>query len=162
MDAALQAVCSAPRRGIVRRGVALHSSAVYQQIRTDHAKEVELPEQRHGSYQWNYEQARSSWFELLSDHVLEDDGTRGRLSHRYYETPKILQYVRDTLHGARVLRDTAKFVNTSFRLLKPVTCVAGSCDKPNAVWNPQSREITLCYELMDYYADLIIKDIAER
>lgn len=128
----------------------------------DYANEVELPDHRQESCRWDFKQARTSWFDLLSDHVLEDNDAPSTVNHRYDEAPEDLNYVRDTLQEANVLEDAADFVATTFRLPYPVTFIAGSCGQPNAFWNPGAREITLCYELMDYYADLIIKDIAER
>lgn len=127
-----------------------------------YANEVELPEHRQESCRWDFRQARTSWFELLSDHVLADDDAPSTVSYRYDEAPENLKYVRDTLQDANLLKDVADFVATTFRLPYPVTIIAGACGQPNAFWNPGSREITLCYELMDYYADLIIRDIAER
>lgn len=128
----------------------------------DYANEVELPKDRQESCQRDFKQARTSWFDLLSDHVLEDDDAPSTVTYRYDEAPEDLNYVRDTLQDSNVLEDTADFVATTFRLPHPVTFVAGSCGQPNAFWNPGTREVTLCYELMDYYADLIIRDIADR
>jgi len=128
----------------------------------DYADEVELPKERQESCRRDFEQARTSWFDLLSDHVLEDDDTPSAVTYRYDAAPDDLSYVRDALRDANVLKDTAEFVATTFRLPYSVTFVAGSCGQPNAFWTPGTREITLCYELMDYYADLIIRDIAER
>jgi len=128
----------------------------------DYADEVGLPKDRQESCRRDFEQARTSWFALLSEHVLEDDDAPSAVTFRYDAAPDNLVYVHDALRDSNVLETTADFVATTFRLPYPITVSAGSCGLPNAFWTPDRREITLCYELMDYYADLIIRDIADR
>ena len=84
------------------------------------------------------------------------------MTYQYGEAPKELQDIAETLRETAVLEDVAEFVSTAFRLPFSVNYVAKSCGEPNAFWTPNDQTVTLCYELIDYYADLIIKDIAER
>jgi len=76
--------------------------------------------------------------------------------------PENLQYMQETLRDSGVLVDVAECVASNTRMPYPVTHAASVCGADNALWNPGDRAVTLCYELMDYYADLIIKDIADR
>jgi len=50
---------------------------------------------------------------------------------------------------SQILDALSDDLNTSFNLPSKVNLVAGSCNTPNAFYNPQSRSVILCLELFD-------------
>lgn len=50
------------------------------------------------------------------------------------------------------LADFEQSMEQLVELPEPVDVVFTSCDEENAFWDPQDRQVTFCYELMDLYA----------
>ena len=67
-----------------------------------------------------------------------------------YSTPKSQQYVAlaDTLQRQRVLETFASAITSTVQFPGALTLVAEECGRVNAYYDPQSRSIHLCYELV--------------
>jgi hypothetical protein len=59
------------------------------------------------------------------------------------------------LRSERVLETVADRVAGSLRLVRPATLRATTCGEENAFYDPEADEITLCYEYVQFYYDLI-------
>ncbi|MEM8813251.1 MAG: DUF4344 domain-containing metallopeptidase [Pseudomonadota bacterium] len=128
----------------------------------DFADEVEMPKDRQQRCQIDYTTARESWDGVLYDYLLDEDAEPSAIFIHHDDAPEALIYAKEILEEESILEDVADYVAGTFDLPFEVTYVAAKCDQANAFWNPADRIIVLCYELIDFYADLIIKDITER
>ena len=130
---------------------------------TDLADSLDLPPERRESCQDDYAQALQSWSKVLEPHILADGQ---RFSHSikviYEPPPDELKDAADLLKITGSLESIAKDVATSFKLPHNLTLVARACGEPNAYWDPEKREVVMCYELTEFFVDLITQDILSR
>ncbi len=81
-----------------------------------------------------------------------------------FEPPKTLvsERVAAELESQQLLERTADRLNAQFTLARPFKLVVRSCGRPEAAWMPGSRELVICYELMDYIYALGLGQDANR
>ncbi len=81
-----------------------------------------------------------------------------------YEPPKTLVSARvaEQLQSLQLLERTVDRLNEQFSLERPFTVVVRSCGRPEAAWIPNSRELAICYELIDYIYSLALAQDANR
>jgi hypothetical protein len=58
----------------------------------------------------------------------------------------------------RLLEDTVQELNNVFALPAPVPIVFRECGDVNAFYDPEAREIALCWELVEYYAGMFLSE----
>jgi hypothetical protein len=58
----------------------------------------------------------------------------------------------------RLLEDTVQELNGVFMLPKNVPVVLRECGEVNAFYDPESGEISLCYELVEHYSEIFMAD----
>jgi hypothetical protein len=58
----------------------------------------------------------------------------------------------------RLLEDTVKELNGTFALPTDVPVVLRECGQVNAFYDPESGEISLCYELVEHYSEIFMAD----
>ena len=58
----------------------------------------------------------------------------------------------------RLLEDTIEELNKVFALPSDVPVVMRECGEVNAFYDPESGEISLCYELVEHYAEIFMAD----
>jgi hypothetical protein len=58
----------------------------------------------------------------------------------------------------RLLEDTIKELNGTFALPTDVPVVLRECGEVNAFYDPESGEISLCYELVEHYSEIFMAD----
>jgi hypothetical protein len=58
----------------------------------------------------------------------------------------------------RLLEDTVKELNGTFALPTDVPVVLRECGEVNAFYDPESGEISLCYELVEHYSEIFMAD----
>lgn len=82
----------------------------------------------------------------------------GRVSVRYDE-PKSegLVVVMESLQESKLFEKTAAALNSTLKLPVNLPIVGAECDTINAFYDPEERTITICYELLDYYAGLHVQ-----
>jgi hypothetical protein len=77
-----------------------------------------------------------------------DDGREIRIQYFDPRTPaqaRLLQRFRDR----QVFERVAEFYDRAFRFPAPLTLRLLSCGTPNAYWDPDLRQLRLCYELLE-------------
>jgi hypothetical protein len=57
-----------------------------------------------------------------------------------------------------LLEDTAKALNKEFALPADVPVVLRECGQVNAFYDPETGEISLCYELVEHYSEIFLAD----
>jgi hypothetical protein len=58
----------------------------------------------------------------------------------------------------RLLEDTVKALNGEFALPANVPVVLRECGEVNAFYDPETGEISLCYELVEHYSEIFMAD----
>lgn len=66
--------------------------------------------------------------------------------------------VRDLFREAGLLEEAVKALNNTFRIPRDVEVTLRECGEANAYYESDSRRISLCYELVAYYADIFFID----
>lgn len=96
--------------------------------------------------------------EAAETESLEDAGdfqvryeTTGNASHREWEA---------AFQESRLLEDTAQELNDVFALPADVPVVLRECGRINAFYDPDTREISLCYELVEHLEGLFYTEDA--
>ncbi len=64
---------------------------------------------------------------------------------------------RSDLIAHRFLDTIATRLNDSLRIPKDIVLTTAHCDEPNASYKPDSRRVTLCYELFKYLSERLAK-----
>ena len=94
-----------------------------------------------------------SWRSVLADHV-PAVGERNSISVHYEDGDGELGFFAAMLREERVLEDLSEFLNETVRLPAPATLDARACGEANAYYDPGTRAVTMCYELMDELATI--------
>lgn len=113
--------------------------------RSDVAEDLGLPEERADYCPDEYDQADHSWGAALEE-VLTDQPA---------QTIRLGQIEVDTDGGAftaQVIEAEVEALNQDFKLPVPLTVSILPCGEPNAYYDPQAREITMCTEFADNLA----------
>ena len=86
----------------------------------------------------------------------------GKASVRYEapETEAFKEIMTD-LKARGVLEEVADSINEEINLPVNLALVAAECGEVNAFYDPNKRQITLCYELMEFFAGLHFTDAEE-
>jgi hypothetical protein len=66
--------------------------------------------------------------------------------------------VRDLFKEAGLLEEAVQGLNETFRIPRDVEVTLRECGEANAYYEADSRRISLCYELVDYYSQVFFAD----
>lgn len=110
------------------------------------ADELELPQERREECEWEYQQARDSWFKVLEPHMAGDkDKTHFKIS---YETTKNkdLAFYRSMLKDMAALELVSETFSGFVKLEDGIRITGAECGEANAYWQGDERMMTYCYE----------------
>jgi hypothetical protein len=101
-----------------------------------------------------YQQKTEVWTVALAPHFMPEGQNSGQVQVRY-ETPTAdLREAMESISGSQVLEDVASDINEYLRLPRPVLLRAATCKgRADATWNAARREMTICYELVQWFID---------
>lgn len=125
---------------------------------------IEMPEDQQDRCPMTFDQTASSWEALLDEYFRTDgDDSGGAVTVDYGPAgeaihPDVLAMVRDS--GA--IEDAAASVEAMLVLPNDIPVTFEACDTINAFYDPSTGRVTMCYELISYFAQLIVADIESR
>lgn len=124
----------------------------------DLAANLDLPKERMDTCTEDYDQAVASWDRVTEPYVRE----KGELydpviTVRHAAAPDDLTVFAEILRGSEVMELVAEEMDDLYRLPNPVTFKSESCGTANAFWDPQAREVTICYELLEAFAQIYLE-----
>jgi hypothetical protein len=122
------------------------------------AQEYELDADRQELCQRDYQQAVSSWVQLLDPHVVKD-GKPGASINFKYEADPDFQDISDYLQQEKFLETAAQGIVNNYVLPRELSFVAKRCDEPNAFYNESEAQVTFCYETFVMFFNLIQDDM---
>lgn len=120
------------------------------------ALELDLPEERIETCGFDYEQAADSWEVVTDPYVREEDGRGGKIKVKYEPAPDGLKSMEVFIRESGLLELVAEELDTFYELPEEVTFLAATCDEENAFWDPQTREVILCHELLGGFASIYL------
>ncbi|MEO0975706.1 MAG: DUF4344 domain-containing metallopeptidase [Pseudomonadota bacterium] len=128
----------------------------------DLAEELDLPEDRIDSCASDYEQAADSWEYVTDPFVREEDTAAGRIKTVHEAAPANLAFLAAFLKDKKILETIAKEFDTLYELPVEVTFRSASCGEDNAFWDPDTRDVIICHELLGGFAELYFELISEE
>jgi hypothetical protein len=134
---------------------------------SDLAASVSLPADRRTTCPSDYAQARAGWTRLLAPHmnpVESRSAGDSRISLEFEAPDPAYGYVSSLLHESGLINAIARDIGSSFKLPSDLTVRFRNCggDTANAFYDKAGPSVTLCYELVSFYNDLILRDISRR
>src|SRR5690606_2525368 len=104
--------------------------------------------------------ADAGWASVLKPHrrtgaALSEVTVEYRSSWPYAEIEALIK-------GAMLLEQYADWLAKSYVLPKQVHLTADICGEVNAFYDPEAREVILCYEWVDYFYEMFVSDILPK
>ncbi|GGB43190.1 hypothetical protein GCM10011316_13950 [Roseibium aquae] len=124
------------------------------------ATELGLPLDRQESCAFDYEQAADAWSVLTEPYVRPEGERGGRISLSYEPAETGQASVALFLRESGLMEEVAADLDGFYRLPAPVRFSAAACGEDNAFWDPDRREMTLCYELLQTFAWAYLDNLA--
>ncbi|MTH95518.1 hypothetical protein E1297_05945 [Roseibium sp. RKSG952] len=122
----------------------------------DLANDLDLPEDRRETCAFDYEQSADSW-DLVTDPFLRPEGHRGdRITVAYAQPEPGQASMALFLQESELMEMVAEDLDGLYALPDKITFQAMACGEENAYWDPQAREMTLCYELMAGFSEIFL------
>lgn len=118
------------------------------------ADEVGLDAVRQDACADEYGLAQRGWGRMMAAHQARSS-QENPFTVVYDQAQTPYAPMEKLLRSERVLETVADRVAGSFRLVRPATLRATTCGEENAFYDPEADEITLCYEYVQFYYDLI-------
>lgn len=119
------------------------------------ADNLEFPAERRKQCVGEYLKAHDSWFSVLKPHQ-RTDGQNNKFTITYKKpNNKELEDYADLTKTAKVLDILAELLSGLYKLDDGIKLTAAECGEPNAYWSPSEREVTYCYELMQWHMQTV-------
>lgn len=127
----------------------------------DLAVDLDLPEDRLDQCEDEYALSADSW-EIVTEPFLRPEGSKGnRITVKYDPAPAGLSSMEVFLKESELLQLVADEMDALYELPEAVTFRASACEEENAFWDPQAREVTVCYELLEGFAAVYLDVLAD-
>lgn len=111
---------------------------------TNTADEYQMDADQQDACGGTYQQALDSWDSELKPHAASKSGVEIPVT---YEPAGKYKAYADEIKSRHILEDVATILSSSFALPGPVSIRAAQCDEANAYYDPDTHQITYCYEL---------------
>lgn len=121
----------------------------------DLANQMGMEAERQDGCAGEYEQATRGWNAMIADHLRGTKPEGAKLTVAYEEPTEDYAAIADLIKREKVLETIAAVVTNQFVLEKPATLKAAICDEENAFYDPETSEVTLCYEYAQLYFDMV-------
>lgn len=118
------------------------------------AGEVGIDADRQETCAADFDQASNSWNRVLAPHI-NDDAELPEISVTYDPASDYLG-AKELLVASAVLEDAGKAVLSQYNLPRPVTLRGTECGEANAFFDPETHEVVMCYEMVDFFYGLFI------
>jgi hypothetical protein len=122
---------------------------------TDLADQVGLDAERQEGCAEEYDTATRGWDKMMNGHLRSSAPEGAKLTVAYDDATGKYGPIAELLRRDKTLERAAATVTAEFALTRPATVRATTCDEENAFYDGDADEITLCYEYVQFYFDLI-------
>jgi hypothetical protein len=124
----------------------------------------ELPAERREQCAEEYAKTADSWTQVLNPHLKRfGAGAKGKLKVAY-DVPKggANNKARNTLKSMKLEQLLARNITDVLALKSDLTLRFSNCDDANAHYDPETREIVMCYELVGSFTEMIEADLKRQ
>jgi hypothetical protein len=121
-----------------------------------------MPQDRQDRCHWDWEQTRESWDKVLEDNALEpgkDNASNFTVS--YEDLPLPQKYLRSILEESTILDTVSQVFAGQIAIKDHITFQGARCGEANAYWSPDDKSVTMCYELVQTFLEIIFDEIVE-
>lgn len=126
----------------------------------DLAAVLEMPESERARCPETYHQTSNSWKKVLAEHMRNERQGGGGFTVEF-EQPydNISESVVDLLRDSNVVSSATAALEYMLVLPSDIPVTFKSCDIVNAFYDPNTGGVTMCYELINFFTELIIDDL---
>lgn len=118
------------------------------------ADEVDLPEDRRESCIEEFALAAQDFDTLIEPHILSDVEEQRSSIIVKYEPPEDYLLEEEILKESGLMEWVAEDLRENIRLKRSITINADKCGESNAFWDPETANLTICYELIRQFREL--------
>lgn len=127
----------------------------------DLAVDLDMPQERIETCAYEYEQVADTWVIATEPYLRDGDTPAGKIKAVHHPAPEGLETLSLFLEETGLLEEVADKIDTLFALPQEVTFRAAACGEENAFWDPDTREIVLCHELLAGLAKIYLDVLAD-
>ena len=120
----------------------------------DLARDMDMPEERQETCQWDYSNASWSWETLLKPHHRAPGQPKTRIDVVYGEAKGEPDTFARLFRSIRLLETVAEVAAEEYVWRRPLTLEMRTCGNPGARWNVVRARVTVCYEMAAEFAQL--------
>lgn len=128
----------------------------------DLARDLNLPEDRIDSCADDFEQTADSWDLVTAPHLHKQDHPASRIAILHDPAPAPLAFLASFLKKKGLMDMVAQEIDALYDLPENVTFKAETCGEDNAFWDPDTREVVICHELLGGFAELFLQTLQEN
>lgn len=128
------------------------------------ANELEMPEGDRERCPVTYAQVQDSWLAVLGPHLRGDGNaaTGGQVLLSFADPgPDLDPALRDLVEGPGLMAGAAAQLAEDLVLPADIPVTFKACGETNAFFDPNTGGVEMCYELVAWFVDLYLKDLAE-
>lgn len=121
------------------------------------ADAMQLPDRRRQRCAMEYADVEKGWGRILADHVMPVGGI-GQFPVTYEPTQETeMEFFANVAREAKVLGVLEDKLSEQFIFDSPIRVTMKDCGFVNAYWDPSSREMVFCHELMVWHAEMFTR-----
>lgn len=114
----------------------------------------EIPKARAQGCEAEYKIANTGFNWLLKNYTSNDKPSTEVIYRFEMTTTPVQRKVVDELKRLNLVQNTVNAVNETFGFESPIEVTLRTCAQANAFWSPEQRELLICYELFDAFAQV--------
>jgi hypothetical protein len=118
------------------------------------ADEMKLPTDRRRSCGWDFDTASQSWATLLAPHRRGSAQPKTTIEVSYAEAKGELEIFAQWFRSIGFLEIFAELFAERYAWPAPIALEMRSCGEPGARWTVPRRQVHICYEIAQEFADL--------
>lgn len=119
------------------------------------AESVDLPKERQETCRFDAWQNDTTWDKLLTPVIRSDaEAAPSEDATITFGPTKTFGAERDDLKEIGLLEHIQELITQHYRFAPGIKILAKECGESNSFWNAETRELTICYELVSDYQDM--------
>lgn len=125
------------------------------------AKFMNMPEYRLKKCEYEFNRVSESWGSVLRANEMVEGDSNYEINITYEEPTDGFAVYKDMLEKSLILEDVRGYFRHNYKLPYEINMVAKNCGAPNAYWDSNAKQITMCYELLAELEKLYRFDIQQ-
>ena len=118
------------------------------------AGETGMPDKRQETCRFDYSNASWSWDKVLEPHLRKPEQPKTEISAVYGPAEGNLAIFAQVGKQMRILESVAEMLSNQYVWPTPISLELQTCGKPDARWRVTLKKVTVCYEMVQEFAQL--------